>query len=314
MRPSRGTSPTAASSSGSSSATRRGRRGSPGRRPPSRRTRTPTRWRGPWTGCRPSSSCPVTRTPTGSRCTAAPSRARDGPGSSGWSTPPSWARRRVATFPYARDHAATELAIREAGLSLTAMRSALYADMAPLFVGADGVIRAPAGDGRVAWVARRDVARLAAVLLTGEGHRDQVYDVSGPVAIDLHETARLLADATGRADLLPPRDAGGGPGLAGRPPRLARRGVDRLLPGAAHRGGVGHQPHDRAPHRHPAPRPGRVPGGRALVLGAPLALTPVRPHRHRHVCRVAVGAVWQTGCRCQLNLFPRPVHGPRGRG
>ena len=83
MRPSRGTSPTAASSSGSSSATRRGRRGSPGRRPPSRRTRTPTRWRGPWTGCRPSSSCPVTRTPTGSRCTAAPSRARDGPGSSG---------------------------------------------------------------------------------------------------------------------------------------------------------------------------------------------------------------------------------------
>ena len=104
-----------------------------------------------------------------------------------------------ATFTYARDHAATELAIREAGLSLTAMRNALYADMAPLFVGADGVIRAPAGDGRVAWVARRDVARLAAVLLTGEGHRDQVYDVSGPVAIDLHETARLLADATGRA-------------------------------------------------------------------------------------------------------------------
>ena len=103
-----------------------------------------------------------------------------------------------ATFTYARDHAATELAIREAGLSLTAMRSALYADVAPLFVSADGVIRAPAGDGRVAWVARRDVARLAAVLLIGEGHRDQVYDVSGPVAIDLHETARLLADATGR--------------------------------------------------------------------------------------------------------------------
>ena len=103
-----------------------------------------------------------------------------------------------ATFPYARDHAATELAIRDAGMALTAMRNALYADMAPLFVGADGVIRAPAGDGRVAWVARRDVARLAAVLLTGAGHEHQVYDVSGPVAIDLHETARLLAAASGR--------------------------------------------------------------------------------------------------------------------
>jgi uncharacterized protein YbjT (DUF2867 family) len=104
-----------------------------------------------------------------------------------------------ASFPYARDHAATELAIRDAGMALTAMRNALYADMAPLFVGGDGVIRAPAGDGRVAWVARRDVARLAAVLLTGEGHEHQVYDVSGPVAIDLHETARLLAAASGRA-------------------------------------------------------------------------------------------------------------------
>lgn len=103
-----------------------------------------------------------------------------------------------ASFPYARDHAATELAIRGAGMALTAMRNALYADMAPVFVGDDGVIRAPAGDGRVAWVARRDVARLAAVLLTGEGHEHQAYDVSGPVAIDLHETARLLAQATGR--------------------------------------------------------------------------------------------------------------------
>jgi NAD(P)H dehydrogenase (quinone) len=103
-----------------------------------------------------------------------------------------------ASFPYARDHAATELAIRDAGMALTAMRNALYADMAPLFVGDDGVIRAPAADGRVAWVARRDVARLAVVLLTGDGHEHQVYDVSGPVAIDLHETARLLAEVTGR--------------------------------------------------------------------------------------------------------------------
>jgi uncharacterized protein YbjT (DUF2867 family) len=104
-----------------------------------------------------------------------------------------------ATFPFARDHHATEAAIREAGMSLTAMRNSLYADMAPLFVGADGVIRAPAGHGRVAWVARADVARLAAVLLVEPGHEGQVYDVSGPHAIDLHETARILTKATRRA-------------------------------------------------------------------------------------------------------------------
>jgi len=104
-----------------------------------------------------------------------------------------------ATFPYARDHGATEEAIRGAGISLTSMRDALYADVAPRFVGADGVIRAPAGHGRVAWVARADVARLAAVLLIEPGHEGQVYDVSGPHAIDLHETARILTKATRRA-------------------------------------------------------------------------------------------------------------------
>ena len=104
-----------------------------------------------------------------------------------------------ATFPYARDHSATELAIREAGISLTSMRNSLYADVAPQFVGADGVIRAPAGHGRLAWVARADVARLAAVLLVEPGHEGQTYDVSGPHAIDLHETARILTKATRRA-------------------------------------------------------------------------------------------------------------------
>jgi uncharacterized protein YbjT (DUF2867 family) len=104
-----------------------------------------------------------------------------------------------ATFPYARDHSATERAIREAGISLTAMRNTLYADVAPLFVGQDGVIRAPAGHGRVAWVARADVARLGAVLLTEPGHEGQSYDVSGPHAIDLFETARILTKATRRS-------------------------------------------------------------------------------------------------------------------
>lgn len=104
-----------------------------------------------------------------------------------------------STFRFARDHYSTEMAVREAGISLTSMRDALYADVAPFFVGADGIIRAPAGHGRVAWVARADVARLAAVLLVEPGHEGQTYDVSGPHAIDLHETARILTKATRRA-------------------------------------------------------------------------------------------------------------------
>lgn len=104
----------------------------------------------------------------------------------------------LATFTFAREHAETERLIRESGMRLTALRNTLYADVAPHFVGADGVLRGPAGDGRLAWVARQDVARLAVECLLDDGHANQVYDVTGPEAIDLHETAARLSEVTGR--------------------------------------------------------------------------------------------------------------------
>ena len=103
-----------------------------------------------------------------------------------------------ATFTYARDHAHTERAIRDAGLALTALRDSLYADMVPIFVGADGVIRGPAGDGTVACVARTDVARLAVATLLDDVHAGEVYDVTGPSAISLDEAAGLLTGVVGR--------------------------------------------------------------------------------------------------------------------
>ncbi len=103
-----------------------------------------------------------------------------------------------ATFSYARDHALTERAIVDAGLQLTALRSSLYADIAPHLVAADGVLRGPAGAGRLAWVAREDVARLAAAVLLDDAHAGEVYDVSGPRSLDVEETVALLAAATGR--------------------------------------------------------------------------------------------------------------------
>lgn len=103
-----------------------------------------------------------------------------------------------ATFPFAREHSLTEQLIDQAGLRLTALRNSLYADVAPHFVGADGVIRGPAGQGRIAWVARHDVARLAVATLLDDSHADRIYDVSGARPITLPETARLLTEASGR--------------------------------------------------------------------------------------------------------------------
>lgn len=102
----------------------------------------------------------------------------------------------LATFTFAREHSLTEQLIVESGLRLTALRNALYADMLPLFV-QDGEIRGPAGNGRVAWVARHDVARLAAEVLTDAAHADRIYDVSGPEPLNLEESARILGRVVG---------------------------------------------------------------------------------------------------------------------
>lgn len=103
-----------------------------------------------------------------------------------------------ATFTFARDHFHTEEAIRAAGVRHTILRNSMYLDFLPVMVGADDVIRGPAGDGRIAMVARDDVADVAAAVLTGEGHDGRTYDVTGAEALTMTELAAALARATGR--------------------------------------------------------------------------------------------------------------------
>lgn len=102
-----------------------------------------------------------------------------------------------ATFTFGRDHYATEQHIRGTGLEFTFLRDSLYADFAALVV-TDGVIAGPAGDGRVSWVARDDIADAAVAVLTGDGHAGQTYDLTGPTARSLADTAALLSELSGR--------------------------------------------------------------------------------------------------------------------
>ncbi|MDW5595223.1 NAD(P)H-binding protein [Conexibacter stalactiti] len=105
-----------------------------------------------------------------------------------------------ATFTFARDHFETELHVRASGAAFTFLRPSLYADLVPSWVGADGVIRGPAGDGQIAWVTRDDVAAVAAeVLLAGGDHDGRTYDLTGPSTITLAETAALLGERSGRS-------------------------------------------------------------------------------------------------------------------
>ena len=109
------------------------------------------------------------------------------------------------TFTFGRDHWHTEQALEASGLRHTFLRDNLYIDFLPLLAGADGVIRGPGGDGRVAAVARDDIADAAVAVLLGDGgdgdpgrHDGRTYDMTGPEALTLAEIAGELSRFAGR--------------------------------------------------------------------------------------------------------------------
>ncbi|GIJ46849.1 NAD(P)-dependent oxidoreductase [Virgisporangium aliadipatigenens] len=104
-----------------------------------------------------------------------------------------------ATFTLARDHWATEEHIRRSGVAYTFLRDNLYLDFLPMMAGEDGVIRGPAGDGRMAGVAQDDVADVAAAVLRApREHAAATYHLTGPEALSLAEAAEVLTRVTGR--------------------------------------------------------------------------------------------------------------------
>ena len=104
------------------------------------------------------------------------------------------------TFTFGRDHWHTEEALKASGLRATFLRDNLYIDFLPLMAGADGVIRGPAGDGRVAAVTRDDIADVAVAVLTegGDRHDGRSYDMTGPEALTMGEVAERLSRFAGR--------------------------------------------------------------------------------------------------------------------
>ena len=105
----------------------------------------------------------------------------------------------TATFTLARDHWATEQHLRSVGVAHTIVRNNIYADFTPHFIGTDGSIRGPAGDGRAAVVAQADIAEVAVAVLTSDGAYDgRTLNLTGPEALKIDEIAAILSDHLGR--------------------------------------------------------------------------------------------------------------------
>lgn len=104
-----------------------------------------------------------------------------------------------ATFTLARDHFATEDAIRATGIAHTFLRDNFYLDFLADLVGEDDLIRGPASTGRVAAVARDDVAAVATeVLVDPDAHRARTLNLTGPEALTMADAADIMTSVWGR--------------------------------------------------------------------------------------------------------------------
>jgi NAD(P)H dehydrogenase (quinone) len=101
----------------------------------------------------------------------------------------------------APEHKITEELIHASGIPFTILRNGWYTEN---YVGTaaqakeSGVVAASVGEGLVASASRVDYADAAVAVLTGQGHENKTYELSGDIAWSHTELAAVLADILGR--------------------------------------------------------------------------------------------------------------------
>ena len=107
-----------------------------------------------------------------------------------------------ASSPLARCHGRCEEQLEASGMDWTILRPSMFMQILPGMYG-DTVARtstlyAPAGEARIPFVDTRDIAAVATLVLTTEGHSRLVYDLTGSEAITYGELAARLGTKLGR--------------------------------------------------------------------------------------------------------------------
>jgi NAD(P)H dehydrogenase (quinone) len=96
---------------------------------------------------------------------------------------------------------ATEAYLKASELVYTILRNGYYFEGLGYLIGTEvpeSEIRVPAGDGKIAFVKRTELAAATAALLTSEGHDNQAYTLTGSEAYSFHDVAREFSELAGR--------------------------------------------------------------------------------------------------------------------
>ena len=107
---------------------------------------------------------------------------------------------RAATFP--RQHAASEDYIRSTGIPYTFLRPNGFMQNLVNYnagtINTQNAFYGSEGDGKVSHIDIRDIAAVAAKVLTEDGHISEAYTLTGPEALSNAQIAEKLSDLVGR--------------------------------------------------------------------------------------------------------------------
>jgi uncharacterized protein YbjT (DUF2867 family) len=103
----------------------------------------------------------------------------------------------ASPYAFAQTHARGDRQVLESGLGGIALRPTWFHQNFLAYF-PKGVMRAAAGEGRVAFIDVRDIGAVALRVLAAPGWEGQTIDLTGPEALTHSEVAAILARETGR--------------------------------------------------------------------------------------------------------------------
>ena len=104
-------------------------------------------------------------------------------------------------FDWAKAHVATEAELKASGIAYTILRdNSYFSNNDALFAGAkeSGVLAFTGIEAKVAYVSHEDVAAAIVGALTGTGHENKTYEISGAQAYSAIDLAAILSELTGK--------------------------------------------------------------------------------------------------------------------
>jgi NAD(P)H dehydrogenase (quinone) len=102
----------------------------------------------------------------------------------------------------AKSHLIAEKLLKSSGMAYTILNHGLYTEFLQSILGEQfsktSTIFFPAGDGKVAFTLRSDLAAGAVAIITGEGHENKTYNFFAEKTYSFNDLAAILSKITGK--------------------------------------------------------------------------------------------------------------------